>query len=132
MNLHLIKWIALLNLFSSFAFAEGISTHVLDLATGVGGQNIPVTLELKNSSGQWDKIGTAVTEKNGRVKSFDKDLALVNGLYRLTFDLSNYKKGKEQPFFPEMTVVFRVDDIKVHYHVPIVVSPYGYSTYRGN
>lgn len=98
----------------------------------MGGANIPVILEYKSEKGQWEKIGASTTEKNGRIKSFSSEHKLVKGLYRLSFDMNSYQSAKEKAFFPEMTIVFRVDDAKVHYHVPIVVSPFGYSTYRGN
>lgn len=118
--------------FSATIFAEGISTHVLDLASGVGGKNVPVVLEVKDKKGAWTKVSNATTDENGRVKSFGSDLKLVSGTYKLIFDMTKYSGSKTNPFFPEISVVFQVQDEKLHYHVPVVVSPYGYSTYRGN
>ena len=114
------------------AFAEGISTHVLDLSSGVGGKNVPVTLEMKNEKGDWTQVAQAITDNNGRVKSFGDSFKVRIGNYKLIFDMTKYSGGKTNPFFPEISVVFNVSDKALHYHVPVVVSPYGYSTYRGN
>lgn len=119
-------------LFSFSAFAEGISTHVLDLASGVGGKNVPVTLEMQNKDGVWLHVASGVTDENGRIKSFGDSVKTLVGKYRLTFDMTKYSSSKPNPFFPEISVVFNVSDKTLHYHVPVVVSPYGYSTYRGN
>lgn len=117
---------------SSAAFAEGISTHVLDLASGVGGKDVPVVLELQSPGGAWKKLATGTTDQNGRIKSFPDAVKVQKGKYRLSFDMTNYSAGPKNPFFPEISVVFVVADPTLHFHVPVVVSPYGYSTYRGN
>lgn len=121
----------------------GISSHVLDIARGVGGGGVPVTLEVQTDDG-WALLGRAVSQDNGRVESFtaDESAPRVSGTetYRLTFDLGDYwsdvademDDGPGLPFFPEVVVVFRTDDPTAHTHVPVLVSPYGYSTYRGN
>lgn len=113
------------------AFAESISTHVLDLATGTGGANIPVTLDYREHDGSWRQIATATTDENGRVRTFS-NIAPDPGTYRLTFNLSDYRDLEQPNFFPEINVSFRVLDSSTSYHVPIVLSPFGYSTYRGN
>lgn len=114
------------------ASAETISTHVLDLARGVGGRDVPVTLEIKDADGGWRQLATARTDENGRVRSFGDQVTTQAATYKLTFDMSHYGDTDTQPFFPEIDVVFQVRDPSIHYHVPVVVSPYGYSTYRGN
>lgn len=114
------------------ASAETISTHVLDLARGVGGRDVPVTLAIKQGDGQWRDLATARTDENGRVRSFGDQIESQAATYKLTFDMSAYGGANAQPFFPEIDVVFQIRDPSVHYHVPVVVSPYGYSTYRGN
>ena len=128
---HLIKSLSariFLSLVSTVVHAEGISTHVLDIGNGVGRANVPVTLYLKDDNNSWTKIGSAVTEESGRVNSFDEDDAIKKGVYKLIFDMS----GDEDAFFPEINVVFNVENPEADYHVPVIVSPYGYSTYRGN
>jgi len=113
------------------ASAAELSTHVLDLARGVGGLGIPVVLARRGDDGRWTEVGTAVTGDDGRVRSFGPSARFPAGTYRLTFDLSRYPDAAASRFFPEIAVTFRVADASAHYHVPVVVSPYGYSTYRG-
>lgn len=114
------------------AAAADISTHVLDLARGVGGKAVPVTLSKRADDGRWQKVGTATTDADGRVRSFGNAKSFDTGIYKLQFDMSRYPDASASPFFPEITLTFRVIDKAGHYHVPVVVSPYGYSTYRGN
>lgn len=114
------------------AFAEGISTHILDLSSGVGGKDVPATLQMQNEKGVWTQVATGVTDSNGRIKSFGESFKIRNGKYKIIFDMTKYSGSKPDPFFPEISVVFNVADKTLHYHVPVVVSPYGYSTYRGN
>ncbi len=114
------------------AAAADISTHVLDLARGVGGKAVPVTLSKRSADGSWQKVGAATTDNDGRVRSFGDAKSFDTGIYQLQFDMSRYPDAAASPFFPEITLTFRVTDQSGHYHVPVVVSPYGYSTYRGN
>ncbi|MFZ2997315.1 hydroxyisourate hydrolase [Sphingobium sp.] len=114
------------------ATASDISTHVLDLARGVGGADIPATLERKDAQGAWRKVAAARTDANGRVRSFGDKIDTPPGVYRISFDMTAYAGSSPQPFFPEISVTFRATDAQGHYHVPVVVSPYGYSSYRGN
>jgi 5-hydroxyisourate hydrolase len=114
------------------AAASEISTHVLDLATGTGGAGIPATLERKNDAGDWVAVGSAATDANGRVRNFGSEVVTPPGIYRIRFDISRYAGAGAKPSFPEIDIVFRADDDSAHYHVPVVMSPYGYSSYRGN
>ncbi len=116
----------------AIAGAAEISTHVLDLARGVGGKDVPVVLLKKGADGHWSEMGKARTDENGRVRSFAEGEAYEIGTYKLQFDMSSYPTAQTAPFFPEIDLVFQISDAKVHYHVPVVVSPFGYSTYRGN
>ena len=116
------------SLASTAVHAEGISTHVLDIENGVGRADVPVTLFMQDDNDSWTDIGSAMTGENGRVESFGEDVAVEEGVYKLTFDMSDDEKA----FYPEINVVFSVEDPEEHYHVPVIVSPYGYSTYRGN
>lgn len=114
---------------ASAGFSETISTHILDLAVGVGGSDVPVVLAMKQADGSWSELATAETDENGRVKAFE-GVEAEAATYKLSFDMSGY--GDQQPFFPEIDVVFQISDPTQHHHVPVVVSPFGYSTYRGN
>lgn len=117
---------------SAPAAAAEISTHVLDLARGVGGTGVPVTLSRRDARGAWVEVGAAKTDSNGRVRSFGDGTQFGPGTYRLHFDMTRYPDAAAAPFFPEITLAFNVSDAAGHYHVPVVVSPFGYSTYRGN
>ena len=116
----------------ALAGAAEISTHVLDLARGVGGKDVPVVLLKKAADGRWAEMGKARTDENGRIRSFAEAKSYETGVYKLQFDMSAYPTAQAAPFFPEIDLVFQVSDAKAHYHVPVVVSPFGYSTYHGN
>ena len=109
-----------------------ITTHVLDTARGGPAVGITVILELRHHS-EWSPIGRGATDESGRVTSLTTDKELVPGTYRLTFDTGTYLRdqGISMPFFPEAKITFYVHDPDEHYHVPLLLSPFGYSTYRG-
>lgn len=111
-----------------------ISTHVLDTASGRPAEGLPLTLEEHTSDG-WRRIGGGVTNDDGRVRDLlepDRD-GLVEGVYRMTFDTGAYFERHDlQGFYPVVRVVFEVQAPDEHYHVPLLLSPYGYSTYRGS
>lgn len=104
-----------------------ISTHVLDTALGRPAQGIRVTLEQGA-----DIIGTGVTDADGRVPEIRSGASLPGGVYRLRFLIADYfaRDGRDC-FYPEVTINFRVG-AEDHYHVPLLVSPFGYTTYRGS
>ncbi len=114
------------------ARAAEISTHILDLDRGVGGAAVPVILAKRDAGGTWSEVGRARTDGDGRVRSFGDQAGFGAGVYRLQFDMTAYPAGSKPAFFPEIAVTFTVADPHGRYHVPVVVSPYGYSTYRGN
>lgn len=132
MKLCTLLALAAVGLAPTIASAAEISTHVLDLAQGIGGRDVPVSLFKKSAGGQWSELAKAKTDENGRVRSFGEARSFEPGTYKLQFDMSNYPTAKAAPFFPEIDLVFAVSDEAAHYHVPVVVSPFGYSTYRGN
>ena len=108
-----------------------ISTHVLDTSRGAPAAGLSVALDVRRGA-EWSRIGVRSTDAQGRVASFS-EVALAAGTYRLTFDTGAYHRGAGvTPFFPEVTVTFTVADRGRHYHVPLLLSPYGYSTYRGS
>ena len=125
--------LALAPLLSQAAGANPLSVHVLDLQTGQPSPGITVALERKKGTA-WEPLGTAVTDAQGRVREFfPADASWAAGDYRVVFRTGEFYARQQQPtFFPEIPVIFRVVDEKAHYHVPLLLSPFGFSTYRGN
>jgi 5-hydroxyisourate hydrolase len=109
-----------------------ITTHVLDIARGGPAVGVTVLLELHQAS-EWTPIGRGATDESGRLMTLGEDRPLAAGSYRLTFDIGRYQRdhGVTTPFFPEVKIMFNVRDTSETYHVPLLISPYGYSTYRG-
>jgi 5-hydroxyisourate hydrolase len=110
-----------------------ITTHVLDLGRGTPGVGISVVLEVRQQS-EWAPVGRGTTDANGRVTTLTAGRPLAPGTYRLTFDIASYQRdrGVTTPFFPDATITFNVGNPGEHYHVPLLLSPFGYSTYRGS
>jgi len=110
-----------------------ITTHVLDLGVGAPASGVHVILELQKES-DWMAVGRGVTDANGRLATLTDDFTIVSGTYRLTYDIGAYHRnqGLAKPFFPEARITFNVGDAGEKYHVPLVLSPFGYSTYRGS
>jgi 5-hydroxyisourate hydrolase len=113
---------------------SGITTHVLDTARGVPASGIGVRLEIHLPDRGWVTLAERATDADGRVRDFvPAGSALDAGLYRLTFATGAYQRGHGvQPFHPEVPVVFEVRDGAQHHHVPLLLSPFGYVTYRGS
>lgn len=109
-----------------------ITTHVLDVSLGKPAAGIPVTLEARKQDANWSTIGKGTTDKDGRVASLLTDAKLNAGTYRLTFETAAYLSKGKNAFFPQVAIVFNVEDVNQHYHIPLLLSPYGYSTYRGS
>jgi len=110
----------------------GISTHVLDTAKGRPAQGVRVIVEHMSHGGNFVSAGEGVTDSNGRIpRLLTSGAALEAGVYRLTFYVGDYFEGQDH-FYPEVTVNFLVRDPSTHYHVPLLLSPYGYTTYRGS
>lgn len=126
----------LLALTTSLGYAQSnyqLSSHVLDVTTGLPAQQIPIKLErLEEQSGKWVMVDEKKTDENGRISNFLPKNTNTKGIYRLTFIVADYFSSKKiESFYPFIEVVFQIKDDK-HYHVPITLSPFGYSTYRGN
>ena len=111
-----------------------ISTHILDTSRGTPANGVAVCLEAQNTDESWTELSHAWTDEDGRVKPFFLvDRPLTAGIYRLVFDTEAYFSGLNiDTFYPQVTLVFKVDDDAQHYHVPLLICPYGYSTYRGS
>jgi 5-hydroxyisourate hydrolase len=111
---------------------KSISTHVLDISKGKPAQGVPVVLERKEGD-FFNRLKSASTDADGRVKDLVPEGKLVAGTYRITFDTSAYFEQCEvEGFYPEASILFVVRDAEAHYHVPLLLSPFGYSTYRGS
>ncbi len=106
-----------------------ISTHVLDTMRGAPAAGLAVTLRRREPDGDWKEVGNAVTDSDGRVLEIT-DEQLGAGEYRLEFDTRPYfERSGLQAFYPAVSVTFNFED--GHLHVPLLLSPYGYTTYRG-
>ncbi|MEM7036177.1 MAG: hydroxyisourate hydrolase [Bacteroidota bacterium] len=110
-----------------------ITTHILDTALGKPAAGVPVRLEKQKSENEWTSMAGGTTDSDGRVGNLLPDTTvLAPGTYRMYFDTQSYfAKTKTAAFYPFVTVVFAVTDDS-HYHVPLLLNPFGYSTYRGS
>ena len=112
---------------------SGITTHVLDVSIGKPAAGIDVRLERKSGDGEWSMIGSQRTDSDGRARELNSAGDLSAGVYRLTFDVGSYFAQKQiESFYAEIVIAFSVKDASQHYHVPLLLSPFGYSTYRGS
>ena len=126
-------------LISSFAFGQKkemtyqLSSHILDVSKGMPATGVTIKLEKYDESNKtWTYVEEKITDKNGRVPDFLSNDRSNLGIYKLTYMTSDYfKKMKMESFYPWVEVVFQLTNAE-HYHVPITLSAYGYSTYRGN
>ena len=110
-----------------------ITTHVLDTSRGRPAEGVPATLEIE-AAGGWKLLGKGTTNSDGRITDLISPPAqLTTGVYRLIFDTERYFAAQQlNAFYPQVTIVFRIEDTTQHYHVPLLLSPFGYSTYRGS
>lgn len=116
-----------------------VTAHVLDASTGTPARGVSVTLSSADSAkgpgdqpAATDVIAEAVTDDDGRVSSLGPE-QLASGVYRITFGTGDYFAARgQETFYPQVQVDFRVDEAQAHYHVPLLLSPFAYSTYRGS
>lgn len=109
-----------------------LSTHVLDTAQGRPAAGMRVRLDRRDGD-RWAAVADGRTDADGRLRDWLPDGEPVAGSYRLVFDTGEYFAQRSAPvFYPEVTVTFRIGDAAEHYHVPLLLAPYGYSTYRGS
>ncbi len=111
-----------------------ISTHVLDTALGAPAADVPVTLARVDGGGDATVLASGVTNTDGRVPELaDADVELTAGCYRLCFDVAGYfASSRRESFYAEICVSFTIAGAGQHYHVPLLLSPFGYATYRGS
>lgn len=114
-----------------------ISTHVLDISIGRPARGVPVELErmgesVFGGSSSWELVGAGATDMDGRNRELTP-ATVEPGLYRLRFNTESYFSANgHKGFFPVVEITFRVEDGAQGYHVPLLLSPFGYSTYRGS
>lgn len=109
-----------------------ITTHILDTSKGRPAAGVSVQLERSSGSG-WETLARGKTNDDGRIPDLlPKDAKIVEGLYRLTFETGAYFKAQGvRAFYPAVTVAFEISELS-HHHIPLLLSPFGYSTYRGS
>ncbi|MFT3860216.1 hydroxyisourate hydrolase [Micropruina sp.] len=105
-----------------------VTTHVLNGSTGVPAAGVPVTM----TDADHVVVAQGVTNDDGRVPDFGPD-ALPSGIYHVTFGTGEYFAAHQvATFYPSVTITVAIDQTAAHYHVPLLLSPFAYSTYRGS
>lgn len=109
-----------------------ISTHILNTSTGKPAAGVNISLSYFKD-GSWIDSGEDITDKDGRISSLLNENALIEkGVYKIKFMTGNYFKNNGLKFFyPYVEIIFEVDSDE-HYHIPLLISPFGYTTYRGS
>lgn len=112
---------------------KSISTHILDTALGRPAEGVATSLEFF-AANQWVLLGQGSTDADGRLRTLvPEGHPLQPGYYRITFAVGAYhERIGQQGFYPEISIQFEVRDTSQHYHVPLLLNPYGFSTYRGS
>ncbi len=111
----------------------GVSVHILNVATEKEAKDIPVSLAIMKN-GNWEEVATGMTDSNGRILILDAEKVEI-GLYKLTFKVEKFIKSissNKSAFFPEIDIVFDAKNPNEHYHIPLSLSPFSYSTYKGS
>ena len=115
------------------SFSSYISTHILDTSTGSPVKDLPISLDFYDSALQsWKNIKNSISDDNGRCNNFIMLEDFKSGIYKLIFQTSTYFDSLGvKSFFPYAEVVFTVDDHSKHFHIPLLLSPFSYTVYRG-
>ena len=110
-----------------------ITTHILDIAAGSPARDVPISLSVMDE-GRWREVGSGRTNEDGRIPDLCAAGELMSaGDYRMHFDTAAYFESRgDTVFYPWAEVVFRIGGDGQHYHIPLLLSPFGYSTYRGS
>jgi 5-hydroxyisourate hydrolase len=110
-----------------------ISTHVLDVSRGRPAHDVPVRLEKQEKSGDWQVLNSARTDHDGRCAQLLPSEELSPGIYRLVFNTASYfSKAKVEGLYPVVEITFHVRDGESHFHIPLLLTANGYTTYRGS
>lgn len=111
---------------------SGITTHVLDTSLGKPAAGMHVTLSRRDGD-TFTELARAVTDQDGRVRDFLPPVSVTAGSYRLSFETAaHFRASSRDAFFERVALDFLVTDASQHYHVPLLLTPFGYSTYRGS
>src|SRR5262245_20105912 len=109
-----------------------LTTHVLDTTSGAPAAGVAVVLMQLGEDGRWHQVADGQTDDDGRLALLNPQ-DLKSGRYRLSFATGDYFQQRSLPvFYPQVSIEFQVQDPQEHYHVPLLLSPFGYSTYRGS
>ena len=113
---------------------SSITTHVLNTALGIPGSGITVVVEICQKSNRWSELARGITDLDGRIGQFNPALTTLKpGLFRLRFLTKAYFIAMSvHGFYPEIDITVQIDDPAQHYHIPLLLSPFGYTTYRGS
>lgn len=110
-----------------------ITTHVLDTRLGAPAAGVSIHLEKLDAVGGWHLLASGATDEDGRLGRLLDEGTLTKGHYRLSFDVGGYfEQQAVEHFYPQVSIEFNVANPDAHYHVPLLLSPFGYSTYRGS
>ena len=112
---------------------SAVTTHILDTSRGRPATGVLVVLE-RRAGATHQELGRGTTDADGRLRTLlPSGAPVVPGIYRLTFHTAAYFAGEGiEAFYPEVTIAFEIRDPTQHYHVPLLLNPFGYSTYRGS
>jgi 5-hydroxyisourate hydrolase len=110
-----------------------ITSHILDTSSGRPAEGVNTNLFYLNNESQWEEICVGITNKDGRISDFTTEKKnLVKGIYKINFQTGDYFQEKElKCFYPFVEIIFEIDRDE-HYHIPLLISPFGYTTYRGS
>ena len=113
---------------------KGVSTHVLDTARGVPAAGVTLSLERQESSGEWRALAASRTDSDGRCRQLLPEGEILSaGTYRLVFDTGNYYQAQAiKSLYPSVQITFFVREGETGFHLPLLLNPYGYTTYRGS
>ena len=111
-----------------------ITTHVLDTALGKPAEGIRIALEVQGAGEKWKELAQGTTNGDGRIGDLlPPHIKVERGIYRMVFETASYfRSSGVNGFYPRVEVIFEIRDPAAHYHIPLLLSPYGYSTYRGS
>jgi 5-hydroxyisourate hydrolase len=110
-----------------------ISTHILDVNRGKPVHDVPVRLERQEAPGKWRHVSSAHTDQEGRCAQLLPSEELLPGIYRLVFDTASYfRTASVEGLYPVVEITFHVRDGESHFHIPLLLTANGYTTYRGS